>query len=63
MYVLFNGVPSIAQKVMIGIGASPRVDQAAIDKYVLYFPVRVLELAEGQHARQHLGLLIELEIG
>ncbi|KAG8791038.1 hypothetical protein FRC12_010289 [Ceratobasidium sp. 428] len=31
LYVLWNGVPSKAQKVLIGNGASPPVDQGAID--------------------------------
>ncbi|CCO36401.1 hypothetical protein BN14_10535 [Rhizoctonia solani AG-1 IB] len=31
VYVLMDGVPSIGQKVLIGNGASPPVDQGAID--------------------------------
>ncbi|KAF8595715.1 DUF1929-domain-containing protein [Ceratobasidium sp. AG-I] len=31
VYVLFNGVPSVAQRVIIGSGDSPPVDQGAID--------------------------------
>jgi hypothetical protein len=40
VYVLFNGVPSKAQKVMIGNGGDPPLNQAATDKYVFLFPTR-----------------------
>lgn len=31
LYVLVNGIPSEGRKIMVGDGASPPVDQAAID--------------------------------
>ncbi|KAF8599637.1 DUF1929-domain-containing protein [Ceratobasidium sp. AG-I] len=32
LFIVVNGVPSVAQKVMVGDGSSPPVDQGAIDK-------------------------------
>lgn len=32
VFILVDGVPSVAQKVLIGTGDSPPVDQGAIDK-------------------------------
>ena len=32
LYVLVNGVPSSGQKIMVGKGAGPPVDQGAINK-------------------------------
>ncbi|CUA77347.1 hypothetical protein RSOLAG22IIIB_12698 [Rhizoctonia solani] len=36
VYVLHNGVPSKAQKVLIGTGGSPPVDQGAITNMLTY---------------------------
>jgi hypothetical protein len=39
LYVVADGVPSFGRKTMIGSGASPPVDQGAIDKFVVVFSI------------------------